>query len=113
MAKQRPRRSRRDRGAFAPSAPSVRELRGSVMNRLVRHGRYRLLMAAASGVLAVAGAALVLPGLAQAATTLGAAAAQSGRYFGTAIAAGRLNDSAYTRSEEHTSELQSPVHLVC
>jgi GH35 family endo-1,4-beta-xylanase len=27
---------------------------------------------------------------------LGAAAAQSGRYFGTAIAAGRLNDSAYT-----------------
>src|SRR5512147_225476 len=30
------------------------------------------------------------------ATTLGAAAAQSGRYFGTAIAAGRLGDSAYT-----------------
>src|SRR3990170_1185346 len=31
-----------------------------------------------------------------AASTLGAAAAQSGRYFGTAIAAGRLGDSAYT-----------------
>ena len=31
-----------------------------------------------------------------AATTLGAAAAQSGRYFGTAIAAGKLGDSAYT-----------------
>jgi endo-1,4-beta-xylanase len=31
-----------------------------------------------------------------AASTLGAAAAQSGRYFGTAIAAGRLSDSAYT-----------------
>ncbi len=30
------------------------------------------------------------------ATTLGAAAAQSGRYYGAAIAAGRLNDSAYT-----------------
>ncbi|MFD3515498.1 endo-1,4-beta-xylanase [Streptomyces sp. NPDC058657] len=29
-------------------------------------------------------------------TTLGAAAAQSGRYFGTAIASGRLGDSAYT-----------------
>jgi endo-1,4-beta-xylanase len=29
-------------------------------------------------------------------STLGAAAAQSGRYFGTAIASGRLNDSAYT-----------------
>ncbi|WP_330276036.1 endo-1,4-beta-xylanase [Lentzea sp. NBC_00516] len=32
---------------------------------------------------------------ANAATTLGAAAAQSGRYFGTAIAAGRMNDSTY------------------
>ncbi|MGE5776187.1 MAG: endo-1,4-beta-xylanase, partial [Chloroflexota bacterium] len=31
-----------------------------------------------------------------AASTLGAAAAQSGRYFGTAIAAGKLGDSAYT-----------------
>ena len=31
-----------------------------------------------------------------AASTLGAAAAQSGRYFGTAIANGRLGDSAYT-----------------
>ncbi|MBN6058506.1 endo-1,4-beta-xylanase [Nonomuraea sp. RK-328] len=31
-----------------------------------------------------------------AASTLGAAAAQSGRYFGTAIASGRLGDSAYT-----------------
>ncbi|WP_327351596.1 endo-1,4-beta-xylanase [Streptomyces sp. NBC_01304] len=29
-------------------------------------------------------------------STLGAAAAQSGRYFGTAIASGRLGDSAYT-----------------
>ncbi|MFE9724336.1 endo-1,4-beta-xylanase [Streptomyces sp. NPDC005794] len=29
-------------------------------------------------------------------STLGGAAAQSGRYFGTAIASGRLNDSAYT-----------------
>jgi endo-1,4-beta-xylanase len=33
---------------------------------------------------------------ASAATTLGAAAAASGRYFGTAIAAGRLGDSSYT-----------------
>ncbi|MEU6929078.1 endo-1,4-beta-xylanase [Streptomyces sp. NPDC046374] len=29
-------------------------------------------------------------------STLGSAAAQSGRYFGTALASGRLNDSAYT-----------------
>src|SRR5689334_20364813 len=33
---------------------------------------------------------------AAAATTLGAAAAQSGRYFGTAISNGKLGDSAYT-----------------
>ena len=33
---------------------------------------------------------------AQAASTLGASAAEKGRYFGTAIAAGRLSDSTYT-----------------
>ncbi|WP_239141411.1 non-reducing end alpha-L-arabinofuranosidase family hydrolase [Plantactinospora endophytica] len=39
----------------------------------------------------------MLPNLAQAAeTTLGAAAVQSGRYFGAAVAGGRLGDSAYT-----------------
>ncbi|MDG4787715.1 non-reducing end alpha-L-arabinofuranosidase family hydrolase [Micromonospora sp. WMMD1102] len=39
----------------------------------------------------------MLPTLAQAAeSTLGAAAAQSGRYFGTAVAVGRLGDSAYS-----------------
>ncbi|MEU6976899.1 MULTISPECIES: endo-1,4-beta-xylanase [unclassified Streptomyces] len=48
------------------------------------------------GVL-VPAAVLVAPVTAHAAeSTLGAAAAQSGRYFGTAIASGRLNDSAYT-----------------
>ncbi|MEU2118500.1 endo-1,4-beta-xylanase [Streptomyces sp. NPDC016459] len=42
-------------------------------------------------------AVLVAPLTSHAAeTTLGSAAAQSGRYFGTAIASGRLNDSAYT-----------------
>ncbi|MFD6044591.1 endo-1,4-beta-xylanase [Streptomyces koyangensis] len=41
--------------------------------------------------------ALVAPPPAHAAeNTLGAAAAQSGRYFGTAIASGKLGDSAYT-----------------
>ncbi|MEU1123894.1 endo-1,4-beta-xylanase [Streptomyces sp. NPDC005899] len=42
-------------------------------------------------------AVLVTPQTSHAAeSTLGAAAAQSNRYFGTAIASGRLNDSAYT-----------------
>ncbi|MGW2724856.1 non-reducing end alpha-L-arabinofuranosidase family hydrolase [Streptomyces sp. NPDC001492] len=54
------------------------------------------------GLLAVA--ALVTPGTAAGApaptiqaSTLGAQAAQSGRYFGTAVAAGRLGDGTYSR----------------
>ncbi|MEV6851315.1 endo-1,4-beta-xylanase [Actinoplanes sp. NPDC051411] len=39
---------------------------------------------------------MVMPNANAAAGTLGAAAAQSGRYFGTAIAASRLGDSTYT-----------------
>ncbi|GAA4361972.1 endo-1,4-beta-xylanase [Actinomadura sp. NPDC048032] len=64
-------------------------------NAMLRPGiRKRALLAGTLGVLA---AALVAPPPATAAeSTLGAAAAQSGRYFGTAIASGRLNDSAYT-----------------
>ncbi|MFC4110720.1 endo-1,4-beta-xylanase, partial [Micromonospora zhanjiangensis] len=67
------------------------------MKRLLGRGRPRVILAAATSALAVAGVSLVTVGSADAAaTTLGAAAAQSGRYFGTAIAAGRLGDSAYT-----------------
>ncbi|MGA4683954.1 endo-1,4-beta-xylanase [Micromonospora sp. AB353] len=58
---------------------------------------HRMVLAAVTSALALAGAALVVPSLAQAAaSTLGAAAAQSGRYFGTAIAANRLGDSTYS-----------------
>ncbi|MEV1250094.1 endo-1,4-beta-xylanase, partial [Nonomuraea sp. NPDC049750] len=54
------------------------------------------LIVGAFGVLAMI-MALVAPLRADAAaSTLGAAAAQSGRYFGTAISAGRLGDSQYT-----------------
>ncbi|MFG1647401.1 endo-1,4-beta-xylanase, partial [Amycolatopsis sp. NPDC049252] len=52
-----------------------------------------------AGVVTVATATAILvtaPGADAAASTLGAAAAQSGRYFGTAIAAGKLSNSAYT-----------------
>ncbi|SDI97244.1 endo-1,4-beta-xylanase (glycosyl hydrolase family 10) [Lentzea albidocapillata subsp. violacea] len=45
---------------------------------------------------AVLGASLIVTATANAATTLGAAAAQSGRYFGTAVAANKLGDSTYT-----------------
>ena len=58
--------------------------------------RKRALFAGAVGALGAA-AALTAPAPAAAAeSTLGAAAAQSGRYFGVAIASGRLNDSVYT-----------------
>jgi endo-1,4-beta-xylanase len=53
-----------------------------------------MLAVAAAGMALAAGVAVV--GTAEAATTLGASAAQSGRYFGAAIAAGRLGDGTYT-----------------
>ncbi|WOT39450.1 non-reducing end alpha-L-arabinofuranosidase family hydrolase [Streptomyces coeruleorubidus] len=75
------------------------------MNPLKRLGRRR---ASVLGLLAMA--ALITPGTAAGApdtaqagspgtqaSTLGAQAAQSGRYFGTAVAAGRLGDGTYTR----------------
>ncbi|WP_030948672.1 non-reducing end alpha-L-arabinofuranosidase family hydrolase [Streptomyces sp. NRRL S-646] len=69
------------------------------MNPLKRLGRRR---ASVLGLLAVAalvtpGTAAGAPGPAIQASTLGAQAAQSGRYFGTAVAAGRLGDSTYSR----------------
>ena len=66
-------------------------LPGPVVRRKIRV----LLLALVAGVLGVV-ASLVAPPPAQAAeSTLGAAAAQSGRYFGVAIAANRLSDSTY------------------
>ena len=54
----------------------------------------------AGGFLAAGSAGLLITVLAtsvvSAGTTLGASAAQSGRYFGTAISSGKLNDSTYT-----------------
>ncbi|MFB9238056.1 endo-1,4-beta-xylanase [Plantactinospora siamensis] len=49
----------------------------------------------AAGTLA-AGLVLVLAGTASAGTTLGTAAAEKGRYFGTAVAAYKLSDSTYS-----------------
>ncbi|GAA4607681.1 endo-1,4-beta-xylanase [Actinoplanes octamycinicus] len=57
--------------------------------------RTRALLAGAAALAAGLGVLIVAPD-ANAATTLGAAAAQSGRYFGTAIAASRLGDSTYS-----------------
>ncbi|MEU3143956.1 endo-1,4-beta-xylanase [Streptomyces sp. NPDC006999] len=62
---------------------------------IVRRKIRGLLLALIVGVLGTA-TALVAPPTAHAAeSTLGAAAAQSGRYFGVAVASGRLGDSTY------------------
>ena len=65
------------------------------MTTTPRRGRRALVAASLSLAVAVAGLAAAMPAQA-AASTLGAAAAQTGRYFGTAIAAGKLSDSTYT-----------------
>lgn len=49
-----------------------------------------------AGVLGSAAMLVAPPASHAAESTLGGAAAQSGRYFGTAVASGRLGDSAYT-----------------
>src|SRR5690349_1204373 len=69
------------------------------MSWLNKEPLLRKALALAAGL--AAGAALALAGPATpaahaAAGTLGAAAAGSGRYFGTAVAAGRLGDSTYS-----------------
>nr|BFE50941.1 hypothetical protein GCM10017745_43680 [Saccharothrix mutabilis subsp. capreolus] len=53
-------------------------------------------IAAVTGALGLlSAAALALPLVASAGTTLASAAAESGRYFGTAVAANKLSDSTY------------------
>ncbi|WP_246636866.1 endo-1,4-beta-xylanase [Actinoplanes hulinensis] len=56
----------------------------------------RTLIAGTVAAVGAFGALTVMPSADAAESTLGAAAAQSGRYFGTAIAAGRLSNSTYT-----------------
>lgn len=71
---------------------ALNALTGPGDRRRTRTAPLALLIAALGTV-----AALLTPPTAHAAeSTLGAAAAQSGRYFGTAIASGRLGDSTYT-----------------
>lgn len=62
-----------------------------------RTGRWhRILFAGALGVLTLTGA-MAVPGVASAATGLGAAATTRGRYFGAAVQPARLTDPVYTR----------------
>ncbi|UQU62195.1 endo-1,4-beta-xylanase [Couchioplanes caeruleus] len=55
----------------------------------------RALGVAAAAAVVAAGSVVALTSTAEAATTLGASAAATGRYFGTAVAANKLSDSTY------------------
>ena len=58
--------------------------------------RWRAAGISAASALAMIAAGVVFTAQAEAASTLGASAAEKGRYFGAAIAAGRLGDGNYT-----------------
>jgi endo-1,4-beta-xylanase len=66
------------------------------MNRSPRRRVLAATLSASAAVLVATGAVLVSAGNAEAATTLGASAAATGRYFGTAVAAYKLSDSVYS-----------------
>ncbi|WP_340377422.1 non-reducing end alpha-L-arabinofuranosidase family hydrolase [Streptomyces sp. SS7] len=75
------------------------------MHRLSR--RRRAVMMGLSAATVVAGALTLLPDSAGAAA-LGTQAAPSGRYFGTAVAAGRLGDSTYTAIADREFNMITP-----
>ncbi|MEV0568323.1 endo-1,4-beta-xylanase, partial [Dactylosporangium sp. NPDC050588] len=57
--------------------------------------RRRVILPLIAAVVLAAGTAVLVNGSADAGTTLGTSAAEKGRYFGAAVAAGRLGDSTY------------------
>jgi endo-1,4-beta-xylanase len=85
-------------------------------NKTVPDGRRTRGWARTRGVIAIGAVAAVGVGVAVVATTsasaaaatLGAAAAQSGRYFGTAISSGKLGDSAYTTIANREFNMVTP-----
>jgi endo-1,4-beta-xylanase len=66
------------------------------MNRSPRRRVLAATLSATAVFLTAAGSLIVATGNAEAATTLGASAAATGRYFGTAVAAYKLSDSVYS-----------------
>ncbi|MET0416331.1 MAG: endo-1,4-beta-xylanase, partial [Actinoplanes sp.] len=65
------------------------------MSRSPRRRVLAVVSSLAAGVVAL-GTALTFAGTADAATTLGASAAEKGRYFGTAVSLNKLSDSTYS-----------------
>ncbi|MFC4110939.1 endo-1,4-beta-xylanase, partial [Micromonospora zhanjiangensis] len=66
------------------------------------------LMSVTAAAVTAAGVTLVFAGPASAASTLGAAAAQSGRYFGAAVAVGKLSQSQYSTILDREFNMVTP-----
>ena len=65
------------------------------MTHTRRSRRLRVILPLVAATVVAAGAAVFFNGSASAGTTLGASAAEKGRYFGAAVSAGKLGDSTY------------------
>ena len=72
------------------------------------HKRLRTALAIAGAGIVSATAIVMMTGNAVAATTLGASAAEHGRYFGTALSAGKLSNSAYTTIAAREFNMATP-----
>jgi len=78
------------------SSPSPNRKASTVSDRPVpRRPRLRVALTVLAASITAGGVALAVAPSAEAATTLGASAAATGRYFGTAVAANKLSDSTY------------------
>ncbi|MFJ4915216.1 MULTISPECIES: endo-1,4-beta-xylanase [unclassified Streptomyces] len=80
---------------------------GESARRPLRSRARRAFTLATAGVLTVAGV-LSLAGTADAATSLGSSAAAKGRYFGTAVAANHLGESAYASTLDTEFTMVTP-----
>jgi endo-1,4-beta-xylanase len=78
------------------------------MNRSPRRRVLAATISASAALLAAAGSVIVATGNAEAATTLGASAAATGRYFGAAIAAYKLSDSVYSTILDREFNMVTP-----
>ncbi|MBW8735759.1 MAG: endo-1,4-beta-xylanase, partial [Streptomyces turgidiscabies] len=78
------------------------------MKGLHRLSRRRKAVAIGLSAAAVIGGVVTLLPSSAGAATLGAQAAPSGRYFGTAVAAGRLGDSTYTQLADREFNMITP-----
>ena len=95
----------------ASTSPHRKTERHTMMNAPSRsarssgHTRLRKLLSLLSACVVAIGMSVAISAPADAASTLGAAAAQKGRYFGAAVAAGKLSDSTYIDDPEPRVQL--------